>query len=291
MDFGAGYMPDDEILASRISGENAGFIQPRISKASQKQYSRTREKAEVFTPSWICNAQNNLVDSQWFGRENVFNSPVEGDEHQWHRTDGNIVFPHDKAHSWKRYVDARRMEISCGEAPYLVSRHDIVTGKEIPVQERIGILDRKVRIVSENVSGEEWLIWVLRAFQSVYGFEYQGDSLFLARENLFASFLEYHFLQFGRMPEMLWLYRIATVISWNLWQMDGQKGVVPGSCYTVEYEENSLFGDVVTYPCPGCQCKDIYKHNGLYCVIKDWRARKKIKFVSLLKGGGSRGSI
>ena len=289
--YGSTYEETDEILPEQLSGENRGFIRPRISKASENQFIRTRRKAEVFTPSWICNAQNNLVDAQWFGRENVFNRPVEEDEHHWQHTNGKIAFPDDKAHSWKQYVDARRMEISCGEAPYLVSRYDAVTGDEIPIAERIGILDRKLRIVSENVSDAECLFWTLRAFQSVYGFEYQGDSLFLARENLFASFIEYHFFQFGRMPETLWLYRIATVISWNLWQMDGQKGVVPGSCHTVEYEENSLFGDIVTYPCPGCEHKDIYQHNGIYCVIKDWRAKKKVKFVSLLKGGGARGSI
>ena len=184
------------------------------------------------------------------------------------------------------------MEITCGEAPYLVSRYDTASGKKIAIENRIGILDRKLRVVNENTETEEdWLTWTYRAFQSVYGFEYQGDNLFLARENLFATFLEYYYTRYGRMPDTLWLYRIATVISWNLWQMDGQKGVVPGSCHTVEYEENSLFGDIVTYPCPGCEQKDIYKHNGIYCVIKDWRAKKKIKFVSLLGGGGSRGSI
>jgi hypothetical protein len=32
--------------------------------------------AEVFTPSWICNAQNNLIDNTWFGRDNVFNKEI-----------------------------------------------------------------------------------------------------------------------------------------------------------------------------------------------------------------------
>ena len=121
--YGSTYEETDEILSEQVSGEKRGFIRPRISKASENQFIRTRQKAEVFTPGWICNAQNNLVDAQWFGRENVFNSPVEGDEHHWRRNNGKIVFPDDKAHSWKQYVDARRMEISCGEAPYLVSRY------------------------------------------------------------------------------------------------------------------------------------------------------------------------
>ena len=101
---------------------------------------------EVFNPSWICNAQNNLVDEYWFGRPNVFNIPQDG---TWTATE-RIAFPEDKQHTWKHYVDARRIEISCGEAPYLVSRYDTVTGEFIELLSRIVLLDRKLRVVTEN---------------------------------------------------------------------------------------------------------------------------------------------
>ena len=49
------------------------------------------------------------------------------------------------------------------------------TGEAIPIKDRIGILDRKLRIINENTDNEgEWLKWTIRAFQSVYGYEYQG---------------------------------------------------------------------------------------------------------------------
>lgn len=81
-------------------------------------------------------------------------------------------------------MDARRIEVSCGEAPYLVSRYDTVTGDPIELFSRIGLLDRKLRVVTENASNEsEWLKWAYRAYESVYGFEFQGDNLLLAREN------------------------------------------------------------------------------------------------------------
>ena len=55
----------------------------------------------------------------------------------------------------------------------------------IPVKDRIGLLDRKLRIVNENAEDDkEWLKWSLRAFQSCYGHDFQGDNVFLARENL-----------------------------------------------------------------------------------------------------------
>ena len=287
-DCGTGYAPKDEIQSEQVSG-----IQSRVFKALREQYNRTREKAEVFTPSWICNEQNNLIDSGWFGRENVFNASESPDKRRWRSSAGKVEFPSDKNRDWKHYIDANRMEMACGEAPYLVSRYDTVSGEEIPLESRIGLLDRKLRIVNENAeTEEEWLRWTCRAFQSVYGFEYQGDNLFLARENLFATFIEYYHAMYNRMPDISWLYEIATVISWNLWQMDGQKCVVPRSCYMTRITQISLSGEEVSeIRCPGCQYGNMRQHNGAYCMIKDWRSQKKIRFLSLLKGGGSRAIV
>lgn len=287
--YGSGYQEKDEIAANHISGSHCDFIQPRMGKAVQDQASRTKQKAEVFTPCWICNAQNNLVDAQWFGRESVFNTLDPLDSQVWHPVIEKIVFPSKRARGWKQYIDARRMEVCCGEAPYLVSRYDSVSGEEIPIAQRIGLLDRKLRIVRENTeTQEDWLIWALRAFQSVYGFEYQGDSLFLARKNLFFTFLDYYDAQYHGLPETKWLYRIATVISWNLWQMDGLKLVVPGSCRTKQMITTNMFGEEVTekLPCPGCQEGGYDNHNGIYCVIKNWRSKTKQTFLSVMKEGG-----
>lgn len=67
------------------------------------------------------------------------------------------------------------LEITCGEAPFLVSRYDVETGEAIPVPERIGLLDRKLRVVNENVqTEEEWLKWAFREFWATYGYEFQG---------------------------------------------------------------------------------------------------------------------
>ena len=164
-----------EILPQHLLGKYSSLILPRTAKETETQDSRTREHAEVFTPSWVCNAQNNLVDEQWFGRPNVFNVP---DGQTWEATTDKICFPEKGVRTWKKYVDAKRLEITCGEAPYLVSRYDTVTGDEIPIGSRIGLLDRKLRVVNENTETEEdWKNWALRAFQSVYGYEFQGDNL------------------------------------------------------------------------------------------------------------------
>lgn len=157
-----------EITPELVTGKYADLIQPRITKSQSARLGRTRDKAEVFTPSWICNKQNNLIDQQWFGRENVFN--IENGE-SWTVISEPISFEGHKK-GWEKYVDVPRIEITCGEAPYLVSRYDTVTGEKIPLERRIGLLDRKMRIVREKTTtAEEWLSWAQRAFESVYGFE------------------------------------------------------------------------------------------------------------------------
>ena len=70
---GDGYSFSDEITVDAITGENGNVIRPRTEKSKEEQSSRSREKAEVFTPSWVCNKQNNLIDNAWFESENIFN--------------------------------------------------------------------------------------------------------------------------------------------------------------------------------------------------------------------------
>lgn len=283
---GDDYKADCEIQVSQITGEHTTLIRPRVAKSLEEQENRTKNKAEVFTPCWVCNSQNNLIDAQWFGRKDVFN--IEN-ENQWAITTEKISFPETGPKTWKKYVDTKRLEITCGEAPYLASRYDTVTGKLIPVAERIGLLDRKLRVVNENTDDEEsWIKWTLRAFQSVYGYEFQGDSLLLARENLLATFIEYYQSRFGANPSLKQLMNVVNVISWNIWQMDGMKCVVPNSCKSSIYEESTLFGSVFhEIPCPGCEKGLIHKHTGTYCKIFDWRENASFPFVTMMKGAQS----
>ena len=141
---GQSYKEFCEITVDSVTGLNNILIQPRVLKAKEHQSNRTRDKAEVFTSAWVCNEQNNLIDESWFGRKNVFNTPTDS---RWITNYEKIVFSDEKGKTWKDYVDARRMEVSCGEAPYLVSRYDAVSGEPIPVKDRIGLLDRRIRIL------------------------------------------------------------------------------------------------------------------------------------------------
>lgn len=278
---GLGYQANDNIGVFSIIRRNGSIIKPRVEKSKKEQSERVKSKAEVFTPSWICNSQNNLIDAEWFGRVGVFNTELEKG---WQTNYEKITFPAGK--TWQDYVLENRLEITCGEAPYLCSRYDTVTGEIIPIKDRIGLLDRKLRVVSENVDSEpEWFEWAKNAYKSIYGYDWQGDNVLLARENLLRTFIDYYVDKFDLFPIIERLLEIAEIISWNIWQMDGLKYVVPNSCKVMDEVIYTLFGEEHNkVECLGCKANNSHKHNGTYCKIMDWEKNKVIKFVSLIKG-------
>lgn len=265
----SGINAKSQIRLEQITGKNANRIKPRVQKEKGEQAKRTRNKAEVFTPSWICNAQNNQIDEAWFDEKNVFNTPSGK---TWKSSKEKIEFSTDieSGKTWQDYVKLTRLEITCGEAPYLVSRYDTVSGKRISLMNRIGLLDRKMRVVCENAANEEeYFLWAKTAFENCYGFELQGDNLILARANLLLSFDEYtkHFL--NRNPTEVEQEQIAEIISWNLWQMDGLTFSTPFSSAD-DSEQGFLFEEmnvVENHPCK----------------IKDWKENKVVLYKSLLK--------
>lgn len=277
--YGSSYSFKSQITIEQITGRNGQVIRPRIKKSKKEQEQRIKKKAEVFTPSWICNIQNNLADNSWFQKENVFNKP---DGVKWITNRNKILFPEGK--SWVDYVKSLRLEISCGEAPYLVSRYDTVTGNSIPVINRIGLLDRKIRIVSENTSSkDDWIKYVKEAYKSIYGYEWQGDSLLIARENLLYTYIDYYVDKFNEKPQIDTIKEIAEIISWNIFQMDGLKYVIPNSCKNETIINYTLFGEEKeTFECIGCQKNNYHNHNGIYVKIMNWETNRANKFINVL---------
>lgn len=284
---GKGFGENDPISLNKIVRLNEKVIRPRVVKALEEQEGRTKNSAEVFTASWICNAQNNLVDEAWFGRKNVFN--MEG-EKSWTTIPAKVVFPEGR--TWKQYVLANRMEVSIGEAPYLASRYDTVTGKAIAVPDRIGLLDRKLRIVTENVETPlQWELWAKKAVQSIYGYDIQGDNVLLSRENILMTVEEHYRASLSLDPSTEFLRKIAYVVSWNIWQMDALKFTVPNTCKPVKDSNFMWMPGMPTNagisPCPGCATNDPMRHNGTRCRIRDWKINKSIEFIELLSKKGA----
>ena len=297
----------DEIDADVISRPGNKIIRPRVDKSKEEQRKRIIGKAEVFTPSWICNNMLNEVDAAWFGLKNSPFTTDGSEEQRWKVRTEKIRFPKNLKWTWLDFVNDRRLEMCCGEAPFLVSRYDTTTGDVIPVPERIGILDRKLRIVTENVGTNpiEWLKYATLALKATLGFEWQGDSLLIARENVLYTMLEYYKFYCSSEPlDHKILLEFADIISWNIWQMDGSKCVVPLTCHDELIDSpSSGMGQMELFalpessrlktqhnlsrPCPGCKLKNpldgIFLHNGLYCNVMDWEENKPYRYVDIIR--------
>lgn len=272
-EYGDGFR-DKEQITRTVLLQQPDIIKPRIQKSLEAQQARTRKKAEVFTPAWLCNRMNNCCDETWFRRKNVFN--IESGDHNWETVEDTILFP--KRKKWQHYVDSKRLEITCGEAPYLVSRYDVSTGEEIlPTKHRIGQLDRKLRIVNEHTENyDEWVKWTIRAFEASYGYEYQGDNLLIARMNLLMTFLDYHQERWDREPDEKLIKTIIRKIVWNIWQMDGLKDTVPLGKPYEEFHQMTL-ADFL--PETGADPKE--EHDAILCKTYNWRKNNSAVFKKL----------
>ena len=257
-----------QITTQQLGLTHYEVVLPRMMKQTDTQQQRTRKKGEVFSPAWVCNKMNNALDADWFrglgAEESAGQFTVELPQ-GWQTVETPVQFPVCKGRTpaWVQYVQSRRLEVTCGEAPFLASRYDAATGEMIPVARRIGILDRKLRVVSENAATEdEWLKFATHAVQSTYGYEYQGDNLLLARVNLLLTYAEHLQARWQCKPAKEELQPIANIISWNLWQMDGLHLSVPGGKPQPEAEQLdlfSMFGAAEPQP-PTVSCK-----------VKNWR--------------------
>lgn len=246
---GKDFKSSETIKVKSITGKNSMIIRPRVEKLKYEQKERTKGKAEVFTPSWIVKKQTDIIEQEF------------------------------KYLSLEDYITKTWLEITCGEAPYMVNRYDMITGKLIPLAQRFGFVDRKLRRINDEINDEEvWQSLVKKAYQSSYGYEFQGDSLLLARENLFYSFFDYYQEKFGKQPNLTLQTEIAKIISYNVFQMDGLNCSVPyASSHKINqnYQLN-LFGELEK-----TEESEIVTTSGTLVKIKNWVKNQLILFQSL----------
>ena len=192
------YAATAQIQPELITGKYGRLIMPRALKTAEQQKKRTKSKAEVFTPTWIVKKQNDAIDADY--KDDIL----------------------------EVYARRKWLEITCGEAPYMVTRYDMETGEVIPLMDRVGFIDRKLsRINAEVEDKAEWQRLVELAYKASYGFEWNGDSLLLARENLLYTYRDYYVAKWGAPPIYGLFEEIAKIISYNVFQMDGLTYTIP----------------------------------------------------------------
>ena len=192
------YAATAQMLPELVTGRMGNIIKPRALKSKEMQKERTKSKAEVFTPTWIVKKQNDEIEKDYI------NDDLE------------------------TYVKRTWLEITAGEAPYMATRYDVETGEIVPLTKRVGFVDRKLKRINAEVDDKvEWQRLVVEAYKSSYGFEWSGDSLLLARENLLYTYRDYYFQKWLEEPTYGLFANIAKIISYNLFQMDGLKYIIP----------------------------------------------------------------
>lgn len=258
---GKKFLLKKHITPALVTGKYGMIIQPRAAKSLAEQRRRTKDKAEVFTPLKIVDQMNTEVN----------NMPNKN--------------------NWKEYIRELKLEITCGEAPFIVSRYNPIahTRKLIKLDNRVGFLDKKLKIVSKYCDKKnKWLFWAKEAFKASYGYEWQGDNVLLARENLLYTLIDYYKEKFKQAPSLLVQEKFAEIISWNIFQMDGLKYVIPMSCHQENKTQGKLklYREITDtfekYDCEGCKRNRPNKHNGRYVKIMDWNKNKKVRFVDLV---------
>ena len=78
---GNGYFFNDYITIEKITGIMKYVIRPRVRKQKEEKEYRIKDKAEVFTPSWMCNHQNNLILIQFLQKSNVYDIKSQYNHH------------------------------------------------------------------------------------------------------------------------------------------------------------------------------------------------------------------
>ena len=129
--------------------------------------------------------------------------------------------------SIEAYIKRRVLEVTCGEAPFLTTRYDAATGEEYTIKDRTGLVDRKLHCIPDFVDEEGYVECATAALESAYGYEWQYDSLFLARKNVLLTTIEHYEDRFGTEPDYDAVSKWATTISYNLIRMDGVTKCVP----------------------------------------------------------------
>ena len=234
------YSPTSEIRIELITGEYNNIIQPRALKAADLQKKRTKAIAEVFTPIETLKEQIDEID------KNYQNDDLE------------------------TYTKRTWIEITCGEGPYIVTRYNVVTGNFIYLDERVGFLDRKLKRINKECDiKDKWKELVNEAYKATYAFEWNGDSLLLARENLLYTYFDYYYDKWNSEPSLEDIEEIALIISYNIFQMDGLKCIIPLSDLLLEKNEQlNLFNKIEKI------VKKTPNKKGQYVKIMNWKKNK-----------------
>jgi hypothetical protein len=184
-----------------------GQLRRRCDKPKAEQRARTKRRAEVFTPTSVVAFMNDHAEAA------KCNVPVE---------ELDTV-------SWRDRIQLRALDSCCGEGAFTTTLYDPITGEDIPEPERVGILDRKLRLVVEHAPMSLAPRYLLTALRTSYACDIMGDNVILARMNVYLAWLEAYRRAMGTPPSIAEMNEACEVICGTVMQVDALTGMLPAS--------------------------------------------------------------
>lgn len=296
------YGPESSIEPEMVTGHREHLIRPRALKSSAMQKERTKTKAEVFTPLWIVKLQNDEVDKAF--REDDLKTYIKRTwleitcgEGPYMATrydmETGAIIDLDKREGFvdrklrrihEAFKDRKAQLDHCQHvdeldtiARHFTAKHGSSDKSSKSSKQKSNAAEMspanhtsaQVEFTAESIRHmlrEEWQALVEEAYKASYGFEWNGDSLLLARENLLYTYLDYYEALWQEEPPYEYLKEIATIISYNVFQMDGLTYTLPLSEKRVPVQD-SLFD------APSKEDWEIIPGEPVY--IRNWHKKRK----------------
>jgi type I restriction-modification system DNA methylase subunit len=158
------------------------------------QKERTLDNAEVFTPYNIVQRMTRMFE-----------------------------FPEDNLDFFNQIC----VDGCCGEGALTTTKYDTVTVREIPILDRSGLLDLKLKRIPKDISNIEWIELSKIVLKSLYGYELNDDSLFIARVNILLDVIDFYKSNYDIEIDDNVICDWAEIISYNFFNMDGLTLCVP----------------------------------------------------------------
>lgn len=209
-----GYVTDGEPLdeTAEITPEwlmrhGVEQLRRRCDKSKTEQRARTKRRAEVFTPTSVVAYMVEQAESAKLG----------------------VTVEELDTVPWRDRIQLRSADMCCGEGAFMTTLYDPITGEDIPEPERVGVLDRKLRLVVENAPMSMATRYLLTALRTSYACELVGDNVILARMNVLLAWREAYCRVMGTSPSVAEMTEACEVICGTVMQVDVLTGMIPAS--------------------------------------------------------------
>lgn len=121
---------------------------------------------------------------------------------------------------WEDFIQYTILESNCGEGDEISHRFTPKTRTFVPIEDRAGLLDIRLKIIFAQSRSITWFPWTKRAYRHIYAYDMAGELVYITRKKLLDTFIDFCRYYKNVMPGNNEIHQIALILSYNIWQMD-----------------------------------------------------------------------